>query len=54
MSKRLRFVPQTAAADCGSACLAMTLGLYGRQAALDDAPVADPGVVVVLVVEQVK
>jgi len=36
MSKRIRFVPQTAAADCGSACLAMTLGLYGRQVALED------------------
>ena len=36
MSKRIRFVPQTAAADCGSACLAMTLGVYGRQVALED------------------
>jgi len=36
MSKRIRFVPQTAAADCGSACLAMTLGLYGKQVALED------------------
>jgi ABC-type bacteriocin/lantibiotic exporter with double-glycine peptidase domain len=36
LSKRLRFVPQTAAADCGSACLAMTLALHGRQVALDD------------------
>ena len=36
MSRRIRFVPQTAAADCGSACLAMTLGVYGRQVALED------------------
>jgi len=36
LSKRIRFVPQTAAADCGSACLAMTLGLYGKQVALED------------------
>src|SRR4051812_13268238 len=36
LSKRIRFVPQTAAADCGSACLAMTLGLHGRQVALED------------------
>ena len=36
MGKRIRFVPQTAAADCGSACLAMTLGLHGRQVALDE------------------
>ena len=36
MGKRIRFVPQTAAADCGSACLAMTLGLHGRQVALED------------------
>ncbi|HVE73420.1 MAG TPA: peptidase domain-containing ABC transporter [Thermoanaerobaculia bacterium] len=32
----MRFVPQTAAADCGAACLAMTLGVHGRQVALED------------------
>jgi ABC-type bacteriocin/lantibiotic exporter with double-glycine peptidase domain len=36
MSKRIRFVPQTAAADCGSACLTMTLDLHGKQVALED------------------
>lgn len=36
MSKRIRFIPQTAATDCGAACLAMTLSLHGRNVALDD------------------
>jgi ABC-type bacteriocin/lantibiotic exporter with double-glycine peptidase domain len=36
LSKRIRFVPQTAAADCGAACLAMTLGLHGRPVVLED------------------
>ncbi len=36
MSKRIPFVPQTAAADCGAACLAMALGLHGKHVSLDD------------------
>jgi ABC-type bacteriocin/lantibiotic exporter with double-glycine peptidase domain len=36
MAKRIPFVPQTAAADCGSACLAMTLALHGKNVRLDD------------------
>ncbi|HEX2059964.1 MAG TPA: peptidase domain-containing ABC transporter, partial [Thermoanaerobaculia bacterium] len=36
MSKRIRLVTQTAAADCGAACLAMTLSLHGRHVALED------------------
>jgi ATP-binding cassette subfamily B protein len=34
--RRLQFVPQTAAADCGAACLAMTLGWHGKTVSLDD------------------
>jgi ATP-binding cassette subfamily B protein len=36
MTKRIRFVPQTAAADCGAACLAMSLGVHGRNVPLED------------------
>ena len=36
MAKRIPFVAQTTAADCGAACLTMTLGLHGRCLALDD------------------
>jgi ABC-type bacteriocin/lantibiotic exporter with double-glycine peptidase domain len=36
MAKRVPFVAQTAAADCGSACLAMSLGLHGKHVSLDD------------------
>lgn len=32
----MRFVPQTAGADCGTACLAMTLSVHGRDVALDE------------------
>src|SRR4051794_8260194 len=35
MGNRIRFVAQTAAADCGSACLAMTLGVHGKHLPLD-------------------
>ncbi len=35
-SKRIPFIAQTAAADCGTACLAMTLGLHGRHVAMED------------------
>lgn len=33
---RIPYVQQTAAADCGAACLAMVLGLHGRHVGLDD------------------
>ena len=33
---RIRYVPQTSVADCGAACLAMTLGWHGKTVALDD------------------
>ncbi|MCU1228616.1 MAG: lantibiotic transporter permease/ATP-binding protein [Acidobacteria bacterium] len=36
MAKRIPFVAQTAATDCGSACLAMTLALHGKHVSLDD------------------
>jgi ABC-type bacteriocin/lantibiotic exporter with double-glycine peptidase domain len=36
MAKRIPFVAQTAAADCGSACLAMSLALHGRHVSLDE------------------
>ena len=36
MAERIRFVAQTAAADCGAACLAMSLGAHGRIVSLDD------------------
>jgi len=36
MSRRIPFVAQTAAADCGAACLSMTLALHGKNVALDD------------------
>jgi len=34
--RRIRYVPQTAAADCGAACLAMTLGWHGKTVALEE------------------
>jgi len=34
--RRIRYVPQTAAADCGAACLAMTLGWHGKTVPLDE------------------
>ncbi len=34
--KRIPFVQQTAATDCGPACLAMVLGALGRHASLDE------------------
>ncbi|MGD2113783.1 MAG: peptidase domain-containing ABC transporter [Acidobacteriota bacterium] len=34
--RRIPYVQQTAASDCGSACLAMVLGLHGRTAGLDE------------------
>ena len=34
--KRIPYIPQTAAADCGAACLAMSLGLHGRHVTLDE------------------
>jgi ABC-type bacteriocin/lantibiotic exporter with double-glycine peptidase domain len=36
MAKRIPFIAQTAAADCGSACLAMSLALHGKHVTLDD------------------
>lgn len=36
MTRRVPFVAQTAAADCGAACVAMTLALHGRIVALDE------------------
>ncbi len=33
---RVPFVQQTAATDCGAACLAMTLALHGRSVSVDD------------------
>lgn len=36
MAKRIPFVAQAAAADCGSACLAMSLGLHGKHVSLED------------------
>jgi len=36
MARRIPFIAQTAATDCGSACLAMTLALHGRHVSLDD------------------
>jgi ABC-type bacteriocin/lantibiotic exporter with double-glycine peptidase domain len=36
MAKRIPFIAQTAAADCGSACLAMSLGLHGKHVSLED------------------
>ncbi len=36
MAKRIPFVAQTAAADCGSACLAMSLALHGKHVSLDE------------------
>lgn len=34
--RRIPFVPQSAAADCGPACLAMTLALHGKLVSLDE------------------
>ena len=34
--RRIRYVPQTAAADCGAACLAMTLDWHGKTVPLDE------------------
>ena len=34
--RRIRYVPQTAAADCGAACLAMTLGWHGKTVPLEE------------------
>jgi len=34
--RRIRYVPQTAAADCGAACLAMTLGWHGKTVPLNE------------------
>jgi hypothetical protein len=34
--RRVRYVPQAAAADCGAACLAMTLGWHGKTVSLED------------------
>jgi ATP-binding cassette subfamily B protein len=36
MAERIRFVAQAAAADCGAACLAMSLSRHGKLVALDD------------------
>ena len=36
MSRRVPFIAQTAAADCGAACIAMTLAVHGRTVSLDD------------------
>jgi ATP-binding cassette subfamily B protein len=36
MSKRIPFVAQTAAADCGASCLAMTLAAHGKHLPLED------------------
>lgn len=36
MSERVRYIAQTAAADCGAACLAMTLGVHGREVTLEE------------------
>ncbi|MGZ8710767.1 MAG: peptidase domain-containing ABC transporter [Thermoanaerobaculia bacterium] len=36
MSKRIPFVQQTTAADCGAACLTMALGLHGRHVSVED------------------
>src|SRR6185436_14220711 len=33
--RRIRFVPQTAATDCGAACLTMVLAWHGRTVSLD-------------------
>ncbi len=33
--RRLRYVPQAAAADCGAACLAMSLGWHGKTVSLE-------------------
>ena len=34
--RRIRYVPQAAAADCGAACLAMSLGWHGKTVSLED------------------
>ncbi len=34
--RQIPFVPQTAATDCGAACLAMSLGLHGRVVTLEE------------------
>jgi ABC-type bacteriocin/lantibiotic exporter with double-glycine peptidase domain len=34
--RRIRYVPQAAAADCGAACLAMTLGWHGKTVSLEE------------------
>jgi len=34
--RRIPFVPQTAATDCGAACIAMVLGLHGRSIKLSE------------------
>ena len=34
--RRLRYIAQTAATDCGAACLAMTLGYLGREVTLEE------------------
>ena len=36
MAKRVPFIAQAAATDCGSACLAMSLALHGKHVTLDD------------------
>jgi ATP-binding cassette subfamily B protein len=36
MAKRIPFVAQTMAADCGSACVAMSLAVHGKHVSLDD------------------
>jgi ABC-type bacteriocin/lantibiotic exporter with double-glycine peptidase domain len=36
MARRVPFIAQTAASDCGSACLAMSLATHGKHVPLDD------------------
>lgn len=36
MTKRIPFVAQAAVADCGAACLAMTVGFHGKRVSLED------------------